>query len=396
MAFKTLIVSALAVAGAAAAQSSSCSASATMTLQSQGDASALSGCTTFTGSIAIQTGIQSAIQLDNIQAITGDLVIENGTYIPSFSASGLKSIGGTFRLSYMTLLTSLNFPLLSQVGTISWITLPRLSSLTFGTGVSQAGTVLITDTALGSLDGLPLNSVKDFSVIQNQYLQEIDLPIKNIATAFQIAFNNNALKVSLPNLAVANNMTFRNVSSVVMPSLAGVNQSLGFYGCTFQQLSMPNLTTIGGDISFVGNNDVTNISAPILTSLGGALQLSANADLVNVTGFPELAKIAGAIDVNGNFSDLELPALKTVQGACNLQSTADIDPVCSHFNGLHPSVIQGKVTCAGKESSPGGLGSTPSSSSTSSATGAAGRDMYARSSAITGVMGVLAAMFGML
>lgn len=94
---------------------------------------------------------------------------------------------------------------------------------------------------------------------------------------------------------------------------------------------------------------------------------------------------------------VSLPALKNVEGACNLQSTQDIDTTCNTFNGLHSSgTIQGKVTCAGKESNPGGLGSTPSSSSTSTQKGDAARDLYARSSAVTGVLGVFAALLGML
>ena len=87
-----------------------------------------------------------------------------------------------------------------------------------------------------------------------------------------------------------------------MPGLAQVNQSIGFYGCTFENVSLPNLTAVGGSISFVGNNDVTNITMPELTTITGALFLSANGALEEVNGFPLLKTIDGAIDISGNFT----------------------------------------------------------------------------------------------
>ncbi|GAM82836.1 hypothetical protein ANO11243_008220 [Dothideomycetidae sp. 11243] len=397
MAFKSLIVPAVALAGYAAAQSNSCSTTATVTLQSQGDAAALAGCTTFSGSIAIETGVSTGISLDGIEEITGDLVAKNATFVPSLEASSLQSIGGTFSLAEMTLLTSLTFPQLTSVANILWVTLPRLSSLGFTSGVTQATSVSITDTQLGSLQGLILQSVKQMILSNNNQLNEVDLPIKNIDTAFSVEFNGRNMTINLPNLVTAYNMTFRNVSELNMPSLAGVNASLGFYGCDFSDFALPNITSVGGDISFIGNDEVTNITMPQLSHLTGALQMSANAALLDINGFPDLSQVGGAIDINGNFTNVTLPALKNVQGACNLQSTADISSTCTTFNNLHSSgTIQGKVTCAGKESNPGGLGSSPSSSSTSTQKGEAGRDMYARSSAVTGVLGVFAALLGML
>lgn len=274
-----------------------------MTLQSQGDADNIGSCTTFSGSIAIATDVSVQMNIDGIQVITGDLVADNTVNLPALEANDLESIGGTFALTNMTLLTSLSFPQLSTVNTIQWVTLPRLNSLSFNNGVTKANSVNIFDSQLGSLEGLTLNTVSEMYISNNNQLQMINLPVKTISTAFHVEFNGRDMSVDLPNLVVANNMTLSNVSTINMPSLQAVNQSLGAYGCTFESFAAPNLTSVGGDISFIGNDDVTNVSMPVLTTLGGALKFAENSDLVNITGFPELAQIDGAIDISGNFSE---------------------------------------------------------------------------------------------
>jgi len=98
---------------------------------------------------------------------------------------------------------------------------------------------------------------------------------------------------------------------------------------------------------------------------------------------------------------VSLPALGDVRGAFNLQSSADVSSSCNVFSKLAGTnnVIKGKFQCAGEQAHPGGQGTTvtgSSSSSTSTSKGDAS-GFNARSAAgFTGLMGVVAAMFGML
>ncbi|PNS13993.1 Protein ecm33 [Sphaceloma murrayae] len=395
MSFKSVIIPALALAGTAAAQ---CSNTGTFTIQNQGDAGRLSGCATYSGSIAIQTGVTSDIALDGVRSITGDLVADNAVGLPSLSASSLETIGGAFSLTNMTLLTSLNFPRLSEVGTIVWQTLPRLSSLGFTTGVRMADSVRIIDTQLNSLDGINLETVGEMTISNNNQLNEIDMQLEQVTGAWNIEFNGRNTSVRLPNLENAFNMTFRNVSSVTIPSLATVNSSLGFFACLFPSISAPNLTSVGGSVSFVSNAQLTNISFPRLSTIRGALQVANNTEYDNIDGFPGVAQVGGAVDCYGNFTDVSLPALSNVAGAFNLQSTANIDSACSRFKPLtgRDNIIKGEFTCRGEQARPGGVGTPASGSSTSSQSGSAGKELFARSSAVTGVLGVFAAMLGML
>jgi len=397
MSILRFVLPALAAAGTAFA--SSCSIQGTTTIQNSGDATALASCRTFTGSIAIATGTTDDINIGSVQTITGDLVANNVSLITNIGADSLQQIQGTFQLDQVQVLSSLSFPQLTTVGTISWNALPNLEQLTFTTGVQMASTVNIQNTELNSLDGINVQTVDTFYIANNRYLGDISMQLANVSTSLILEANNPAINVSFPNLIWAFNMTFRNCSSVDTPSLASLNGSMGFYGNDILSYAAPNLTEVGGSLSFDSNTQLTNISLPQLTQLGGGFQISNNTELKTIDGFPKLKTIVGALDFNGNFTDVELPSLGDVRGAFNVQSSGDISKACSNFQSLKSSsVIKGSYECAGLQSKPGGAGTTPTGTASGAGatkTGAAGR-LDISSGAVMGMSGVLAAMFGLL
>jgi hypothetical protein len=101
-----------------------------------------------------------------------------------------------------------------------------------------------------------------------------------------------------------------------------------------------------------------------------------------------------------SFSSVTLPVINDCRGAFNVQSSKDISSDCNTFQGeAGPNQpIKGTYQCAGSQTNPGDANTTPSgtgASSGASKTGAASHlDMP--SGAMTGVLGVLAAMLGML
>lgn len=396
MSILRFVLPALAAAGTAFA---SCSTSGTSTIQNSGDATALASCKTFAGSIAIATGTTDNINIGNVETITGDLVVTNASLITNLGADSLETIKGTFQLDQVQVLSTLSFPQLTTVGTILWNALPNLQQLTFTTGVQMAATVNIQNTELNSLDGINVKTVDTFYIANNRYLGDITMQLQNVSTSLILEANNPAVNVSFPNLVWAFNMTFRNCSSVDTPSLASLNGSMGFYGNDIQSYAAPNLTEVGGSLSFVSNTQLTNISLPQLTQLGGGFQISNNTELKTIDGFAKLKTIVGALDFNGNFTDVELPSLGDVRGAFNIQSSGDISKACSNFQSLKSSsVIKGSYQCAGLQSKPGGAGTTPTGTASgagASKTGAAGR-LDVSSGAVMGMSGVLAAMFGLL
>lgn len=203
----------------------------------------------------------------------------------------------------MTLLSTLNMPALSSVGTITWQSLPALNSLSFSTGVSKANTVTISDTFLQSLDGIDLESVGSMDINNNRRLTKFDTSLKNLSENLNIQANGAKLSVTMPNLVWIANMTIANVTEFSSPSLEVVNGSARFDSNYFESFAAPNMTsTSSGDISFINNPQLTNITFSGLKSLGGALTVVNNTRLEELSGFPELAELGGAIKIGGNFS----------------------------------------------------------------------------------------------
>lgn len=281
---------------------SSCTVSATQTIQSAGDATALAGCTTFTGSIQIASSTTDQIALNGITRITGDLVANNVSQVSLISGDSLTTIGGSFTLMDVQLLTTLSFPQLTTVGNLNWVGLPNLQGLSFTTGLKKVSSLVIDNTQLNSLSGINLQTADSVMISNNPYLGTIDMQIGNVSQALAIEANSRNTTVTFPNLEWAYNITFRNVSSVNIASLAYVNDSMGFFGNYFESVSAPNLTYVGSSLSFVSNEALANASFPQLTTVDGGLQYANNTATVDINGFPALQTVGGAFDAYGNFS----------------------------------------------------------------------------------------------
>ncbi|KAL8908642.1 MAG: hypothetical protein Q9207_000730 [Kuettlingeria erythrocarpa] len=399
------LVPALALASTALAQ---CSNSGTLTIASTADASALASCTTYSGSVAIETGLAyskdanglQTVEVQTVKRITGNLTVTGAIYLSSLTFGSLQTIGG-FELGGLTALSELSMPQLTEVEQLNFTALAALQTLNFGgTGLTKASSVLITNTGLTTLQGINnLEQVDTFNVNNNQALQNISLQVNSITDSLVIDANDgyqSGLTTSFPMLETATNMTFRNCSSISLPALANVTQDLGFYGNTFETFTAPNLTSAGGLI-FVDNTALTNISLPKLTSINATYQIANNTMLKQVDGFTKLSVVKGALDFSGNFTDVELPALTQVQGAFNMQTSGKFD--CSAFDKLDQNkVIRGEYTCRGSETKPGTVGtkgSGTSSGSAASGTSSAGQ-FQANLPAVIGGTSVMAGLLQLI
>lgn len=285
-----------------------------MTIASTADASALASCTTYSGSVAIETGLaydkdangHQTVVVETVRRITGNLTVTGAIYLASLSFGSLQTIGG-FELGGLTVLSELSMPQLTEVDQLNFTALAALQTLDFGgTGLTKASSVLITNTGLTTLTGINnLQQVDTFNVNNNQALQNISLQVTSITNSLDIEANDgyqSGLTTSFPMLETATNMTFRNCSSISLPALANVTEDLGFYGNTFETFTAPNLTSAGGLI-FVDNTALTNISLPKLTSINATYQIANNTMLKQVDGFTKLSVVKGALDFSGNFTE---------------------------------------------------------------------------------------------
>lgn len=274
-----------------------------LTINSQTDADSLQSCTKFTGSITISDQASGTIALNGVEQLTGDLKINNATQLSSLTADQLNSIGGTWNMQDMTILSNLNFDSLTSVDQIYWVGLPALQGLSFAQGIQKARNVLISNTQLYTSNGIELQTVEILNINNNPYLSSVNVNnLKNVTSQLTFAANAMNLQISFPNLVGGANMTFRNVSSIDMPSLSTVAGNMGFYSDNLQSFSAPNLTSTTGSLAFADCPQLSNTSFPSLTQIGGGFQLANNTNLKAISGFPALKVVIGAIDFAGTFS----------------------------------------------------------------------------------------------
>lgn len=335
-------------------------------IESDGDVSKLQNCAKLDGKVTFGTKVTSVAFPSTLTSITGDLVVSGARQLVSLEAPGLRTIGGSFTLKELTILSTLSFPELVSVSDINWVTLPALQSLTFTKQITSANTVLITDTLLTSLNGISLSKARRFNINNNRYLRNIDLPLGNVSDILIIDANGRGLNASFPELTWANNITIRDASDIYFPVLKAVNSSLLLINDTFASATFPELVSVGESLAFVSCSKLTKIDANQLETIGGTFQIANNTKLAKVDGFKSLTQVGGAVDLSGVFTKVELPSLDDVRGGFNLQSTQDID--CEPFKTLKANdAIKGDgFVCAGKketaESKTGGLGTTGSGS----------------------------------
>lgn len=250
----------------------------------------------------MSTAAGDTVDLQSIASIDGDLTVDSVGSLISLTGSSVNEITGTFTLNNLTLLSTLSMASLTNVGTIDWTSLPALNTLTFTAGVNRADSVTISDTFLQSLDGIDLESVGTMNINNNNRLTTVNLNLKNLTENLSFQANGQKLAVTLDQLIWASNLTIANVTTFSAPSLEVVNGSARFDSNYFTEVSFPNMTkTTSGDISFINNADLTNLTFASLTNIGGGLTLVNNTAYSNVTGFELLADVGGAVKLGGSF-----------------------------------------------------------------------------------------------
>lgn len=291
-------------------------------------------------------------------------------------------------------MSTLQFDALSGVNTINWIALPALQALNFGHGVTKANTVYVSNTGLTDLRGIELTAVGRMDINNNQYLKTINVNnLGNVTESLSFSANGLNLEIEFPNLESAANLTFRNVTSISMPSLAEVAGSMGLYSNYFESFAAPNLTRTGNTIAIIDSSELTNVSFPLLERVGGGLQLANNSKLEDINGFDALETIDGDINFYGSFDTISFASISDVKGAANIYTSSGNGTICDLFNAAKKAqVIKGKVSCdANSELPETGNGNGSSSDSSSSDNGASALH-FALSAPITALVAFVAGM----
>ncbi|RYO77808.1 hypothetical protein DL766_001900 [Monosporascus sp. MC13-8B] len=324
----------------------------TATIRTPADATQIANCDSVKGTVLIAPEAGQRIDIGGrLSEIGGDLIARDNGFITDLSSASLETIGGTFMLRNLTALSTLGFNRLSEVGSIDWATLTVLPELNFGNpGITKAKSVIIADTFLESIDGINVQSLSDMNINNNRRLTKFSTSIKSLSNVLNVQANGLNLELEMPNLEWIANLTIANVTTFSAPSLATVNGSMRFDSNLFESFTAANLTEVQeGDISFVSNPELRNISFPSLERIGGGLTVANNTKLESIDGFKKLERVGGAIAFRGSFTDVQLPEINDVVGGVEILSTEDIQEACQTLEDEKSTVIQGKYNCRGRE-----------------------------------------------
>ena len=281
------------------------------TFTSWKDDGALDGCQTYNGDIVVDDGAPTVLRLNELQNITGSLVITHATQFVKLEAQSLSVIGGDLKLFALPDFTALDLSALHQVNNIHMSLLPSLTQDIYFQTAFAANAVYINNTGLGALS-LPVSSTKEVvDVRENYFLRSLNLSqIKDAPKGITVLLNSEGLDLDLGSLETGSDMYLKGIASINAPNLRDLHDGVYVDGI-FQldsspltNLSLPKLSR-SGSLSVTGCPDLLYVNAPLLgqTTYSG-VEFALNPKLRSIE-LPELRSLKGEgtyMDLDGNFT----------------------------------------------------------------------------------------------
>lgn len=276
-----------------------CSASATKTIENSGDATAIASCSTYSGSIAVATGMADDISFGQLKEIDGDLTIETNNNVKRIDGNGLEKISGELSIKDTTQLAALSFPKLDEVKKLTFIGLASLRSLAFDKGITTVEDLWIQNTELQNLAGINLKKAKSVVITANKAITNITMGLTNLTGPVDISNNNAKVEVSFPNLESATNMSFRAVGNLSLPALKTVTPgSFGIFNSDLKSFYALNFTETKDAFTIFNNTQLEDMSLGSLEKVGSSFRVESNTKLGEIK-MPELESVGAALDISG-------------------------------------------------------------------------------------------------
>lgn len=336
----------------ASAASASCSFSTTINASTA--LSQLNSCPTLDGQIQISGDKIGSVDLNNVEEVKGDLKLFNSSSATALNMNKLKTISGSLTVDAFTQLHNIDFSSLTKVEKLSLISLPSFAQINLNKGISEAGSITLSDTALSSLEGLiDYDHVGALDINNNKNISKIDLRnLESVSDRLSLSFNSDDCEVNLDNLEWASNLTIQDVSDLSIGNLTSVNSTFLIAYNKFDKIEFKNLKKIGGALQFFANDEVTEVSFDSLEEVGGEVDIYNNTDLQDMgDSFKKLKTIDGAVSIKGEIANFSLPSLSKIDGTFNLKSTSDkLD--CSDVNKQVKKKVKGhNASCSAPKKS---------------------------------------------
>lgn len=282
---------------------------ATTTVSDFSDATAITACSTLTGDVVIATntgrdGEKADFVMNGPSEIKGSLIAKDANDLLSISSNTLQTITGSLMLENTQILTELNLTGLQSVDTVELSGLPNMQFFSLLQTLEQVDTISIQNALISELEGFSMQSVNTLILANNPYLNSVNLQPYNVTGSLSVEANGADLDLSMPNVEIAQNLTFRNVSSLNIPRLTTVHGELGLYSNSISSLDgMPSVQSIDGGLVIYGNDALQNMSLTLLQSIGGGLRVVNNSALTTIDNLYGLTTITGDVEVSGEFSE---------------------------------------------------------------------------------------------
>ncbi|OMJ10731.1 Protein ecm33 [Smittium culicis] len=335
-----------------------------ITINSQGDATSLSSCSTFTGDITANAISVDSLDFSGITQVKGSITISNSFNLKNINFPSLKSVSGSFTLLNNTQVISLNTAQLSSCGNFIISNNPNLRTLTVNS-ISTVGGFSIINTSVDSISGLSFKNATYIDVSANSYLNKIDFSnLTNINGFINIADNDSGSTANFPNLiSIGGNSTFRGLSSLNVSNVTTLSDTFNLNGNSFTSFSLDKLSNVSKDITIFSNPQLSSFKIPLLTSIDGGIQIRQNNLLLSIDqdAFPNLATVKGGVDINGTMTNITFPKLTRIDGAFVLSTSGSAD--CAQIKKTLTGVYRGTFSCTAKTASSSGGSSSASGSS---------------------------------
>ncbi|KAI8983006.1 hypothetical protein BDB01DRAFT_760802 [Pilobolus umbonatus] len=318
-----------------------------------GELDSIKNCQSFDGSIMISNLTNTdTLKLPQLQSVHGNLIISGNQDLALISLGSLQQVDGQLKLENNRELTKLDLSSLTSAQSLEISVHPSLGTIEFPAGLSQLGSLTITDTMAAKIDGLKMTKLKDVSIANNLYMKELTLnTVEQIDGLLSVSANSASLNLDLSSLSTISQGEIRNVATLDMDKVTEVSGGLSFISNSFTTVSLSNCSTILGTLTVANNLQLTNMSVPVLQHVGGAYALSNNTQWTEISA-PKLQQIDGTVDITGAFEKLDLSGLTDVRGGFNIQ-TSSTSFSCDEINKFKQGVTKGhEFTCKSDVSHP--------------------------------------------
>ncbi|KAK4560727.1 cell wall protein Ecm33 [Recurvomyces mirabilis] len=321
--------------------SQSCS-NATTTLRNPADVAAIATCTTFTGNIVVATDVAPIAEIVGVETVIGSVIVANNSALTTVATDNLQTVTGDVVLDTLPLLSNITLPQWTSVGTIILNKIPAPNVLDVRTRVQKVTNLYITDTTLETLFGVLLQTAQmdTLHITGNKFLQDCWFGVGNITQQATIVNNSGQMSLTLPNLTYAYNMEISNASSISMPMLQSVSANLDVSWNSIRNLSIPELSFVGGELSIVGNSQLDELDMMALVNVQGGMTVRDNAQLEILDGLSTLSYVGGNMMLDGDFTNATLASLHNVRGDLFLASPSGA--TCAE---IPSSIVHGHYTC---------------------------------------------------